>query len=55
MPSVNYYSNDYWIRRTYKCKYCKGTNLKSASRGNFCCDCRKSSNYFEKEIVWKCQ
>lgn len=32
----------------YKCKYCKGMNLKDASKGNYCLDCGKTSYYLEK-------
>lgn len=35
-------------RLVYKCKYCKGTNLKLSSKGHWCCDCKKSSDYTEK-------
>lgn len=52
MPSLSLW--DYWYitsrkHKVSKCKYCKGRNLKTASHGNFCCDCRKTSNYFEYE------
>lgn len=50
MPSFNcreYYSMFPKKYKVAKCKYCKGTNLKVASHGNFCCDCRKISDYKE--------